>query len=228
MYLDTSIACSRQPRYYVLEHEGMLILVSRCPFLGQRTLVLCFCICHTLKWGQTIRFLSIEEFMELAEETCPKLCPLIFSNPGFYFFLVPALFFFPLHVPDIIALGTRFFQVPNLFILTTIFFPASPIPGQTGTAALWWTDATAGMVASFSNPAGIWIVAFLCQRSGNVPYHAGQVANAWHSCFHPYYSLGISVSGQTNQRSGLRTKWLRTWDYECESERWGAEECSSA
>lgn len=78
--------------------------------------------------------------MELAEETCPKLCPFIFSNPEFFFFfsIVYALFFSPLHVPDIIALGAKIFQVRNLFIQTTIylFFSASPVPGQTGTAAL--------------------------------------------------------------------------------------------
>lgn len=160
--------------------------------------------------------------------------PIHFFKPWIFFFFFPLcmlyFFFSPLHVPDIIALGAKIFQVRNLFIQTTIylFFSASPVPGQTGTAALWRTDAAAGMVASFSNPAGSWTVAFLRQRSGNVPYRAGQTANARHGCSHPCYSLGISVFGQTNQRSGLRTKWLRTWDYECQSEGWGGEECTSS
>ena len=52
-------------------------------------------------------------------------------------------FFSPLHVPNLVAAGTVFSSVLNLYILNTPFFSpsvlsraASPIPGQIGTAAL--------------------------------------------------------------------------------------------
>lgn len=156
----------------------------------------------------------------------PNFAHSFFQTLNFYFFfpLCMLYFFFPCMFQISLPLVLGSFKcLIFLYRQLFIFFSASPVPGQTGTAALWRTDAAAGMVASFSNPAGSWTVGFLHQRSGNVPYRAGQTANARHGCSHPCYLLGISVFGQTNQRSGLRTKWLRTWDYECQSERWGGE-----
>lgn len=61
---------------------------------------------------------------------------------------------------------------------SVLFFEESPVPGQTGTAALRRADETAGRMDSSSDPAGNGLGAFLNKSrrcSGAVPCPAGQV-----------------------------------------------------